>query len=440
LAALQLNYYTKMENLLMEETATPSISAMADGLIGSEIIKLANDVSDRISRGNQIYNLTIGDFNPEIFPIPEELKNQIIQAYTEGQTNYPAANGIVELRRAVSKYLSKRGGIEYGEDQVLIAGGGRPLIYGAFQVILDPGDVVVFPTPSWNNNHYCHIVGAKPLQIETSAENNFMPTAAEIRPYIKEANLIALCSPLNPTGTTFSKKGLTEICDLVLEENAKRGPSKKPVYILFDQIYWQLTFGETEHYSPVLLRPEIKDFVVFIDGMSKAFSGTGIRVGWGFGPSHIINKMKSILSHLGAWAPKAEQVATAKFLTQDVQVDEFMEDFKSRIQKRLIAFYNGFKTLKSMGHNVDAIAPQAAMYLTVKIDIKGCRTKEGLTLNSTEDITRFLLEKANIALVPFYAFGADKESTWYRLSVGTASMKDIDGFFDSLRNVLSQIS
>ena len=93
-----------------------------------------------------------------------------------------------------------------------------------------------------------------------------------------------------------------------------------------------------------------------------------------------------------------------------------------------------------MGHNVDAIAPQAAMYLTVKIDIKGCRTKEGLTLNSTEDITHFLLEKANIALVPFYAFGADKESTWYRLSVGTASMKDIDGFFDSLRDVLSQIS
>jgi aspartate aminotransferase len=209
---------------------------------------------------------------------------------------------------------------------------------------------------------------------------------------------------------------------------------------LFDQIYWQLTFGETEHYNPVGLRPEIKNYTVFIDGMSKAFSGTGIRVGWGFGPAHIINKMKSVLSHLGAWAPKAEQVATAKFLAKDEIVDEYMSDFKSKIQKRLNAFYNGFKTLKSMGHNVDAIAPQAAMYLTVKIDLKGCRTAKGVVLESTADITNFLLEEANIALVPFYAFGADQESTWYRLSVGTASMKDIDGFFDALRNVLGQLS
>ena len=314
------------------------------------------------------------------------------------------------------------------------------MIYGAYQVILDPGDSVIFPTPSWNNNHYCHIVGAKPIQIETIAQNNFMPTAEEIKPYIEEANLIALCSPLNPTGTTFSKEGLEAICDLVLEENERRGSNQKPIYILFDQIYWQLTFGETQHYNPVILRPEIKDYVVFIDGMSKAFSGTGIRVGWGFGPLPLINKMKSVLSHLGAWAPKAEQVATAKYLDNANHSDTFIEDINARIQKRLTAFYNGFKTLKSMGHKVDAIAPQAAMYLTVQVDLKGSLTQDGTILESTEDITRFLLNQGGIALVPFYAFGADKESTWYRLSVGTTSMEDIDGFFDSLRNVLSQIS
>jgi aspartate aminotransferase len=429
-----------MEDLLMEKPATKSISAMADGLVGSEIIKLANDVNEKINQGNQIYNLTIGDFNPSIFPIPENLKNEIVSAYHNGHTNYPAANGIVELRKSVSQYLFRKGGVSYTENEVLIAGGGRPLIYGAYQVILDPGDSVIFPTPSWNNNHYCHIVGAKPIQIETVAQNNFMPTAEELKPYIEEANLIALCSPLNPTGTTFSKEGLEEICDLVLEENQRRGTNQKPIYILFDQIYWQLTFGETQHYNPVILRPEIKDYVVFIDGMSKAFSGTGIRVGWGFGPLPIINKMKSVLSHLGAWAPKAEQIATAKYLDNANHTDIFIEDINARIQKRLTAFYNGFKTLKSMGHKVDAIAPQAAMYLTVQIDLKGSRTQDGSILESTEDITSFLLNQGGIALVPFYAFGADKESTWYRLSVGTTSMEDIDGFFDSLRNVLSQIS
>ena len=111
-----------MEDLLMEKTATKSISAMADGLVGSEIIKLANDVNEKIKQGNQIYNLTIGDFNPSIFPIPESLKNEIVSAYHNGHTNYPAANGIAELRKSISQYLFRKGGINYTEDEVLIAG------------------------------------------------------------------------------------------------------------------------------------------------------------------------------------------------------------------------------------------------------------------------------------------------------------------------------
>jgi aspartate aminotransferase len=103
----------------------------------------------------------------------------------------------------------------------------------------------------------------------------------------------------------------------VIAENKSRGAGEKPLYLLYDQIYSQLTFGEHKHYDPVTLRPELKDYTVFIDGGSKCFAATGVRVGWGFGPAEIINNMKAIVGHMGAWSPKAEQVAMAEYLKNE---------------------------------------------------------------------------------------------------------------------------
>ncbi|MDX5418005.1 MAG: aminotransferase class I/II-fold pyridoxal phosphate-dependent enzyme, partial [Hymenobacteraceae bacterium] len=212
-----------------------TVSRMAQNLIGSEIIKLAGEVNAMIAKGEQICNLTIGDFDPKIFPIPGELRAGIAEAYAEGHTNYPPANGVAVLRKAVADFTRDRLGLTYPENDILIAGGSRPLIYATYLAIVDPGDKVVFPTPSWNNNHYCHLSGATPVMVETSPDNNFMPTAADVASSLKGATLLALCSPLNPTGTMFSKKDLEDICDLVIAENKSRGEGEKPLYILYDQ-------------------------------------------------------------------------------------------------------------------------------------------------------------------------------------------------------------
>src|SRR5690606_15098187 len=151
-----------------------------------------------------------------------------------GHTNYPAANGIIELRETICDYIANYGMTGYTPDDFLIAGGARPLIYAAYQTIVDPGDKVIFPVPSWNNNHYTHLSGGSAIFVETTAENKFMPTADSLRPYISEAVLISVCSPLNPTGTKFTSDGLSEICDLILEENQKR-KDRKPVYLIYDQ-------------------------------------------------------------------------------------------------------------------------------------------------------------------------------------------------------------
>jgi aspartate aminotransferase len=416
------------------------VSKLAENIIGSEIIKLAGEVNEKIKQGEKIYNMTIGDFNPKEFPIPAELKQYIVDAYFDDQTNYPAADGMLELRNAVSKLLKERGNLEYKNDEILIAGGARPVIYSIFRALVDKDDTVIFAVPSWNNNHYSYLNSAKQVVIEATPEQNFMPSAKDIKPYIKDATLIALCSPQNPTGTVFSKEGLEEICDMILAENARRSPDQKPLYLMYDQIYWALTFGNTQHYNPVGLRPEMKQYTVFVDGISKSLAATGVRVGWSMGPKFIIDKMKAILTHVGAWAPKAEQMASAKYLNDLEVYDKFIELQKEKISSRLDGFYKGFQTLKSEGFKVDAITPQAAIYLTIKFELHGMKTSDGTILKTTKDITKFILDEAKLAVVPFYAFGASDNSPWYRMSVGTCKLSDVNDVIDNLRNALKKLS
>lgn len=429
-----------MPETVVEQRTPLQVSEMAETLIGSEIIKLAAEINEKIHKGEKIYNYTIGDFDPNIFPIPAELNEAIIKAYREHHTNYPAANGMVELRKAAAEFLHEKQNQSFTPDEVLISAGARPLIYAVYTTLLDPGDTVVFPVPSWNNNHYCHLSRANPVFLETRPENNFMPVADDIRPYIQKATLIALCSPLNPTGTVFGKKQLEDICDLIIEENRRRGANEKPLYLLYDQIYWILTYGNTQHYDPVSLRPAMRDYTIFIDGISKSLAATGVRVGWATGPRTIIDKMKSILSHVGAWAPKAEQVAVAEFLKNKNALDKFLIQFKDQLNKRLQGFYNGFVQLKKEGYSVDAISPQAAIYLTVRFDLTGKKTSDGITLSTQKEVTQYILDEAKLALVPFSAFGSSDESPWYRLSVGTCNIEEIPGVFTSLKKALAALN
>jgi aspartate aminotransferase len=261
-----------------------------------------------------------------------------------------------------------------------------------------------------------------------------------LQPHIQEAGIVALCSPLNPTGTVFTEPALSEICDLIVAENERRKGIRKPLYLIYDQIYWQLCFGDTKHIDPVSINPAMRPYTIFIDGISKAYGATGVRVGWAFGPRHVIDKMKSILGHVGAWAPKPEQVGTSIFMSDEKVSGEFLKGFKSSIHERLDAFYKGFIEMKQAGLPVDAIAPKAAIYLTVKIDLTNRSTPEGTLIHSVEETTRYILDKAGLALVPFSAFGADKDSTWYRLSVGTVKTNDIPVVLDQLRKVIEPLN
>ncbi len=428
-----------MSDTLQKEVKFP-VSHMAENLIGSEIIKLGNEVSERIKNGEKVFNFTIGDFDPFIFPIPQELEDEIITAYKNHLTNYPMANGMPDLRAAVSSWNKRLYNLDYSPAEVLIAGGARPIIYAIYNTILDKGDKVIYPIPSWNNNHYCHLLGAEGIQVICTHENNFMPTATEILPHVKGATLLALCSPQNPTGTVFTKNQLEEICDCVLEENARRGENEKPLYVMYDQIYGALLYGENKHVDPVSLRPEMRPFTIYVDGISKSFAATGVRVGWAMGPAFLMDKMKAILSHIGAWSPKPEQMATAKFLENEKAVEEYLVDFKSEIHQRLQSLYQGFCELKKEGFAVQCIEPRGAIYLTLQFDLVGKKTEDGNLLKTNQEVASYLLDKAKLAIVPFTAFGADQDNSWYRLSVGTCKTEGIPEVLSLLRSALSALN
>ncbi|MEP6465526.1 MAG: aminotransferase class I/II-fold pyridoxal phosphate-dependent enzyme [Parafilimonas sp.] len=414
------------------------LSKLAEKMVGSEIVRLGNEINERKRKGEHIFNFTIGDFDPFVFPIPESLEKHIIESYQHHNTNYPPANGVLDLREAVAAFINDWEGLNYSPSEILIASGGRPLIYTLFKAVVDENDKVIYAAPSWNNNHYTNLHKGKHCVIETTPENNFMPTAKDIAANIKDAALICLCTPQNPTGTTLSKETLTEICHLIVEENNRRGKDEKKLYLMFDQMYWTLTYGNIKHYNPVTLNTEMRKYTIFIDGISKAFAATGVRVGWAFGPEYVLAKMKAFLSHIGAWAPMAEQKATAKFLHENETLQQYFSTFKPALELRLHKIYDGLIALKNDGFNVDAITPQAAIYLTVKFDLVNKKTSD-TELKLQEDVTEYLLNKAKLALVPFYAFGAEKQSPWYRLSVGTCKIEDIEPFLQNLRKALQAL-
>ncbi len=418
----------------------PKLSQLAGSLVGSEIVKLGNAISERIRNGEKIYNFTIGDFDPSVFPIPAELEKAIIESYQQHNTNYPAAEGVLDLRASVSRFIKEWEGLDYAVNEIQIASGGRPLIYTIFKAIVDKGDKVIYGVPSWNNNHYAHMTDGEHCVIQCSAENNFMPTPEDIKKNIKGAALICLCTPQNPTGTTLSENSLGQICDLILEENKQRSADQKKLYLMFDQMYWTLTFGDTVHYNPITLRPEMKPYTIFVDGISKVFAATGVRVGWALGPSSVIAKMKAILSHVGAWAPMAEQKAVAEYLLKKDAIRQYLVHFKAEIEERLRAIHAGFVALKEKGYSVDSVSPQAAIYLTIKIDLVGRSTADGKKLESQQDVTSYILGEAKLAVVPFSAFGAGSSSSWYRLSVGTCLKEEIPEMLAKLEQALGKLS
>jgi aspartate aminotransferase len=414
----------------------PRLSRLANELSGSEILRIAAEVRAVAATGKPVTNLTIGDFSPKEFRIPKILEQGITDALRAGEFTYPPSNGIEALRQGLRKFYLDHVGLDYPLESILITAGARPAIYSLFRAVVNEGDRVIYGVPSWNNNYYTEIVRGVSVAITCDASTNFHPTAAMLAPKLKGARLLALNSPLNPTGTMIDRQVLSDICDLVLDENARRGADERPLYLMYDQVYWMVTTGDVEHVDPLAVRPELAPYAIIVDAISKAFAATGLRVGWALGPADVIKAMSDISGHIGAWAPKPEQVATAKMLCESRALAEYIEGMQRAAGARLQALAAGLLKMESDGLPVHCVQPQGAIYVSAQFKLKGRKAPTGETLDTNDAIRRYLLNSAGLGAVPFQAFGMPGDSGWFRLSIGVVSVADIEGLIPRIRQAI----
>jgi aspartate aminotransferase len=415
---------------LYSELLQPTIASME----GSQILQIVSEVRDLESQGIQICNLTIGDFDPEQFSIPEGFSDEVQASYARKQTNYPPSSGVQELREAIAEQYRREFGIDCDASWVCIASGARPPIYATWRMFIGEKEQSVSFLPAWNIGYYAQLNRGQHRFLATTKESNFHPTVAQVEEILSSTQLIILNTPLNPTGTMIEEKVLKGICEAIVHENKKR--KTRPVMLMFDHVYWMLNHGTHRHYVPSALVPEIAPFVVYIDALSKNFTATGLRVGWSVLHPSIQPKMATLLAHMGAWASQPEQHATAWLLRDHERVARYRSDLRLGVKKRLDVLYDGICLLQEKGYRISAIPPQGAIYLSVCFDLIG----HGFSSN--EEIRSWILREARVAIVPFQAFDMSENSGWFRLSIGTSSVADlqaamyrIEGALETVRSV-----
>ena len=422
-----------------QEFSARALNSMSQGLGGSQILRIAGEIRAMQAQGQNICNLTVGDFSPAEFRIPESMSADIAQALRDGQTNYPPAIGLPETREAVRTLYERELGLKYRMDSVIMGSGARPPIFATVALVLEPGDKMLFGIPSWNNPYYVHLAGAGAVALATDVESNFLLTAAQIEPHLEGVTLVCLNSPLNPCGTAYSKEQLGDICDVILDENARRAASgQRPVMVMYDQVYWMLCYGETEHHTPISVRPDMAPYTILVDAISKSFAATGLRVGWAVVPSALTPRFKALIGHMGAWAPRPAQLATAALLNNPTAIRDYHATMKRDIEARLNALHHGFSAMGAAGLPVRSLAPQGAIYLSVHFDILG-RSFQGQPIHTDEDVRSFLLKQAGLGIVPFQAFGLTEDTGWMRFSVGAVSLSAIDAGLERASAALTRL-
>jgi len=420
-------------SLLPTDTAAATASAVTPttaSLKGSRILGIATQVRRLVAEGREICNLTVGDFRPGEFGIPDVLAEGIVSAVRGGHTNYPPADGLPELKAAIADFYADELGLSYSPGSVCVGSGARPPIYASWRMFVSPGDRTMSCLPAWNVGYYAHLAGSRHTFLETSAETNFFPTVDQVAEALPGTRLFVLNSPLNPTGTMIDDTVLAGIAQAIVDHNRT---ADRPTMLLFDQVYWMLTAGNNVHRSPVSLVPEVAPYVIHVDAVSKAFAGTGLRVGWGVLPEYLQPKMKALVGHMGSWAPRPAQQATAAFLRDRGAVAAYMDDIRGAVAARLDRFFDGIMGMRERGLPVDAIRPQGTIYMSLRFMLVG------RGFDDNEEIRAWLLEEAGVAIVPFQAFDLQAESGWFRLSVGAVSVAEIDQALQRIEDALRRL-
>ncbi len=397
-----------MENQLSNKALniTPSIT-----------LAITAKLNQMIEDGMIVYGFGAGE--PD-FDTPEYINKGAIEAISKGLTRYTAAQGTIELRKAICSKLKRDNNLDYKPSQIIASSGAKHSLSNAFAAILNLGDEVIVPVPYWVS--YTEIIKLNdgiPVLVNTKKENNFKMKKEELLNAItKKTKVILLNTPNNPTGSIYSREELQDIADIAVEKN---------LLVVSDEIYEKLVYDGKQHVSIAELGEDIKERTILINGMSKAYAMTGWRLGYTAANEKITKAMSSIQSHAVSHPNSITQYASTVALNgpQENVLNMVME-----FEKRRNYMYERLSSMPGL----NCIKPEGAFYVYVDISEYIGKNLCDIKIHTSMDFSYILLEKANIAVIPGSAFGTDN---FIRLSYAT-SMETIVSGLDKLEEFLQK--
>jgi aspartate aminotransferase len=395
------------------------VSKRAQAVPPSATIAVTSRAKELKAQGVDV--LSFGAGEPD-FDTPDFIKDSAIKALKAGQTKYTAAAGIPELKKAVAKKLKDENNLDYTPDQVIVNIGAKHSVYEAMQATLDEGDEVLLPTPYWVTYPECvKLAGGTPVILQTQPENSYKITTEQLKGALNEKTaMIVLNSPNNPGGFSYTPEELADLAKVLEGTN---------VIVLSDEIYEKLIYGDTKFISFAALSKDAYDRTLTINGLSKAFSMTGWRLGYTAGPLDAIKAMSRLQSHMTSNPVTFAQSAALTALTDTKTSAEAIESMRIEFEKRAEYMAQRLNDIEG----VKCARPTGAFYCFPDVSGNFGRTIKGSKINDSMDFAKALLEQAKVALVPGAPFGCPNN---VRLSFA-CSLENIAEGCDRIKEWLS---
>lgn len=392
------------------------ISKIAKGIAPSATVAVDSLAKQMKAEGIDVIGFGAGE--PD-FPTPDLVKVAAIKAISDNQTKYTPAAGILPLRKAIADWMEKQYGVTYQPTQICVTSGAKHNVFAALQVICNPGDEVILPSPCWvSYEEAIKMAGAEVTLVATTEETRFKMTPAMLEAAITpNTKAVILTNPSNPTGMLYSRQELESLAEVVVRHD---------LYVISDEIYDQLVY-QGEFVCFATLSEEIKERTIIINGASKSFAMTGWRIGFAAANEEISKAMANYLSHSTGNPCTVSQYAALEAYSSE-------EDLVGKMQLAYTRRRKYFLERISKIPGVSCLEPDGAFYIFMNIKELIGRTIQGVKINSSSDFAQALLEKGLVAVVPGEAFHAPGYIRW---SYAT-SMENIREGLDRLERFLAE--